>query len=194
MKRSLQSIFDESARVKQRFAEHNLDVLEQVIRAVAETIENGGKVLFFGNGGSAADAQHLAAEFVNRYLIDRPPLPAVALTTDSSVVTAIANDFSFDEVFAKQIRALGKPGDCAVGISTSGRSLNVIKGLAVAAELGLRTIGLGGPSDSPMREACDHYLAVEGAPTPRIQETHLVIGHAVVEVVDRLLFGGGKPG
>jgi D-sedoheptulose 7-phosphate isomerase len=190
VKSSLQSIFDESVRVKQRFLEQNLDVLARAIRAVAETIETGNKVLFFGNGGSAADAQHLAAEFVNRYLIERPPLPAVALTTDSSVVTAIANDFSFDEVFAKQIRALGKRGDCAVGISTSGRSRNVIEGLTVAAELGLRTIGLGGPSDGPMRETCEFYLAVEGAPTPRIQETHVVIGHAMVEMMDHLLFGG----
>lgn len=162
MKNRLQRIFDESVRVKQQFWGHHLDSLEQVIRVLVETIQGGNKILFFGNGGSAADAQHLAAEFVNRYRIDRPPLPAIALTTDSSILTAVANDFSFEEVFAKQIRALGKPGDAAVGISTSGRSRNVIKGLASAAEMGLRTIGLGGPFDAPMREVCEYYLVVEG--------------------------------
>jgi D-sedoheptulose 7-phosphate isomerase len=190
LKERIREIVEESVRLKVKFLKENLDVLEETIRALAGVIEQGNKILFFGNGGSAADAQHLAAEFVNRYIIDRPPLAAMALTTDSSILTAISNDFDFEDVFAKQIRALGKAGDAAVGISTSGTSKNVIRGLSVAQEQGLVTIGIGGPSHSPMRRLCTYYLSVDGAPTPRIQETHLLMGHAMVEVLDELLFGG----
>jgi D-sedoheptulose 7-phosphate isomerase len=186
-------IFEESARVRDSFLRTNAEILEQVIHALAHTVEQGNKIMFFGNGGSAADAQHLAAEFVNRYMIERPPLPAMALTTDSSVLTAIANDFSYEEIFAKQIRALGKAGDAAVGLSTSGNSQNVIRGLETAGRMGLTAVGIGGPAHAPMREACRYYLSVQGASTPRIQETHLLVGHTIVELVDRILFGrGGK--
>jgi D-sedoheptulose 7-phosphate isomerase len=178
--------------VRDSFLKTNLEVLEQVIYALAHIVEQGNKIMFFGNGGSAADAQHLAAEFVNRYMIDRPPLPAMALTTDSSVLTAIANDFSYEEVFSKQISALGKPGDAAVGISTSGNSPNVIRGLETARTMGLTTVGIGGPSQAPMRGACRYYLSIHGAPTPRIQETHLLVGHTLVELIDRSLFGRGS--
>lgn len=184
----LTSIFRDSIRLMERFLQENTGALEDVVRVVADVLRRGNKLLLFGNGGSAADAQHLAAEFVNRYLIDRPPLAAAALTTDTSVLTAIANDFSFEDVFAKQIRALGRQGDAAIGISTSGKSANVVRGLKAAKELGLVTIGLGGPPDSPIQEHSDYYLAVTGASTPRIQEVHHVVGHALVEMVDRLLF------
>lgn len=192
MKTGIIEIFEESARVRDHFLKTNLETLEHAIQALAVTVEQGKKIMFFGNGGSAADAQHLTAEFVNRYMIDRPPLPALALTTDTSVLTAIANDFSFEDVFSKQIRALGQPGDAAVGISTSGTSPNVIRGLATALDMGLTTVGIGGPFEAPMRETCRYYLAVQDAPTPRIQETHLIIGHTMVELIDRILFGRGS--
>jgi len=185
-------IFTAGIRLKEKFVKENLDVMEEAIRTLASVLGRGNKILLFGNGGSAADAQHIAAEFVNRYLVDRPPLPAVALTTDSSVLTAIANDFSYDEIFEKQIKALGKNGDAAVGISTSGRSRNVVRGLEVARSLGMITVGLGGPSECPLKSQCHHYLAVEGDSTPRIQEVHILIGHTLVEGVDELLFGSGR--
>jgi D-sedoheptulose 7-phosphate isomerase len=192
LKERIREIVEQSIRLKEKFLKENLLILEEVIRALAKVIEQGNKILFFGNGGSAADSQHLAAEFVNRYLIDRPPLAALALTTDTSVLTAISNDFHYEDVFAKQIRALGKTGDAAVGISTSGGSENVIRGLSVAQEQGLVTIGIGGPSHSPMRRICTYYLCVDGAPTPRIQETHLLVGHVIVELLDELLFGSKR--
>jgi len=185
-------IFDQSARIKEKFLAEQALVLEDVVRAVAEVLGRGNKIFLFGNGGSAADAQHIAAEFVNRYLINRPPLPALALTTDTSILTAVANDFSYEEIFERQIRALGKKGDAALGISTSGRSGNVIKALEAARELGLVVIGVGGPADSPMKLICHHYICVEGGPTPRIQEVHLVIAHTLVEMVERMLFQPGS--
>jgi D-sedoheptulose 7-phosphate isomerase len=189
LKKQLQEIFRASIELQQDFVLRNLDVLEEAIETIAKVLSSGNKLLFFGNGGSAADAQHLAAEFVNRYLIDRPPLPAIALTTDSSVLTAISNDFGYELAFEKQIQALGQPGDAAIGISTSGTSANVIKGLAKAREMGLVTIGIGGNKGTPMQEVCDHYLGIEGGSTPRIQEVHHLLGHAMVEMVDRKLFG-----
>ncbi len=196
LKRNLRNrvleIFEESLRLKENFLKANVEVLEESIRTLASVLGHGNKILLFGNGGSAADAQHIAAEFVNRYMMDRPPLPAIALTTDSSVLTAISNDFDYDEIFEKQIKALGKKGDAAVGISTSGGSANVLRGLKVAGQLGLIPIGIGGPADSPMKEVCRYYLSVEGAATPRIQEVHITIGHTIVEIVDQILFGTGK--
>jgi D-sedoheptulose 7-phosphate isomerase len=186
----IQKIFKEGIELRQSFLERNLDVLQDTILDIAETIRAGKKVLFFGNGGSAADAQHFAAEFVNRYLFDRPPLAAIALTTDTSILTAIANDFSYDEIFEKQVKALGVEGDAAVGISTSGTSRNVLRGLETAQNKGLLTIGIGGPANSPMKSVCRHYLSVEGSSTPRVQEVHLVIGHVIVELVDQTLFQG----
>jgi D-sedoheptulose 7-phosphate isomerase len=185
-------IFKESIRLKESFLKANMEVLEEAIRTLASVLGQGNKILLFGNGGSAADAQHIAAEFVNRYIMDRPPLPAIALTTDSSVLTAISNDFGYEEIFEKQIKALGNKGDAAVGISTSGSSPNVLRGLKVAGQRGLIPIGIGGPTESPMKEVCRYYVPVEGAATPRIQEVHITIGHAIVEVVDQILFGTGK--
>ena len=192
MRERLQEIFRASIELQQDFARQNLAELEQAIETIARVLTSGNKLLFFGNGGSAADAQHLAAEFVNRYLIDRPPLPAIALTTDSSVVTAISNDFGYDLTFEKQVEALGSAGDAAIGISTSGTSVNVVKGLAKAREMGMITIGLGGKTGTPMEEVCDHYLGVPGTSTPRIQEVHHLLGHALVEMVDERLFGSNK--
>lgn len=193
LKESLHEIFRASSQVRDSFLAANSDTLEKIIRSLAAAMAMGNKLLTFGNGGSAADAQHIAAEFVNRYMIDRPPLPALALTTDTSILTAIGNDFHFQDIFEKQIKALGKKGDVAFGISTSGRSANVLRGLKASQSLGLITVGLGGPSDSPMRDYCNYYLSVEGGSTPRIQETHLVVAHCIVEMVDRVLFEPSKP-
>lgn len=192
MKDRIESIFEESIRIKRQFLEDQLETLEKSVKALAACLKNGGKLLIFGNGGSAADSQHLAAEFVNRYLTERPPLSAIALTTDTSILTAIGNDYEFSEIFEKQVKALGKRGDIALGISTSGSSLNVIKGLEMARSMGLATIGLGGPPGGSMKETCDYYLAIYGSVTPRIQETQLVVEHILVELVDVELFGVGN--
>ncbi len=150
---------------------------------------DAGKVLIFGNGGSAADAQHLAAEFVNRFLIDRPPLAAVALTTDTSVITSIGNDFSFDDIFAKQVIALGKEGDVALGISTSGNSTNVVLGIEAAVRQGMKTAVLTGEGGGRLADMADIVLAVPSRKTPVIQEVHLWIEHLICQLVDEILFG-----
>lgn len=182
----------ESADLKRRIA----DELVADIRAAAEMLtramQAGGTVALCGNGGSAADAQHLAAEFVNRFLINRRPLPALALTTDSSVLTAIGNDFSFDQVFVKQVQALGRPEDLALGISTSGTSANVVKGMQAAREIGMRTAALTGGTVRPggdLAALCDLVLNVPADSTPHIQETHLWIEHVLCEIVEKQLFG-----
>ncbi len=189
MQDRITNIFEESIAVKRRFLKDQTENVEKSVRALATSIKNGGKALIFGNGGSAADSQHLAAEFVNRYLFERAPLAAIALTTDSSILTAIGNDYDFVEIFEKQIKSLGKTGDVALGISTSGSSRNVIRGLEAARSMGLTTIGLGGPPESPMKGICDIYIAVYGSVTPRIQETQLVVEHILVELLDEELFG-----
>src|ERR687892_1862422 len=144
MKDAITKAFDESIRVKQAFLRDNLETLITAIETVGECFRRGNKLMIFGNGGSAADAQHIAAEFVNRFRIERPPLPAIALTTDSSALTSIANDYDYDEIFAKQVRALGKPGDVALAISTSDNAANVLRAVDVCRELKIVTIGLTG--------------------------------------------------
>jgi len=156
----------------------------RVALLIADSIRDGGKVLFFGNGGSAADAQHLAAELVGRYLKDRRALPAIALTGNSSIVTCIGNDYGFDDIFKRQIEALCEPGDVAFGVSTSGNSRNVIAGLEAARAIGARAIGLTGASGGRMLEACDECLLFPSDDTPRIQEGHTLIGHILCEIVE----------
>ncbi len=166
--------------------------LAQVVRAaelISRSLAAGGKLLVFGNGGSAADAQHLAAELVNRYQLERPALPAVALTTDTSILTSIANDYHYDQVFVRQLKALGRAGDVALGISTSGRSANVLEALAAARERGLGTVGLTGREGGEMASWCDILITVPSSDTPRIQEVHAVVVHLLCELVDRGLFG-----
>jgi D-sedoheptulose 7-phosphate isomerase len=180
--------FKESSEVKTRFLKENLSGLLNLIQGVSRVFEAGNKLFFFGNGGSAADAQHLAAEFVNRYIIDRPPLPAIALTTDASILTSISNDVSFDEIFAKQIRALGRAGDMAIGISTTGNSPNVVKAFDVAKEMGLKTVALTGNDGGKLAKIADISLIVTSTSTPRIQETHILIGHILCEMVEHQLF------
>ena len=171
------------------FAKDGLEPVVQAAESMAQALTSGRKVLAFGNGGSAADAQHLVAELVNRYQMERPPLPAVALNTDTSTLTSIANDYHFDEVFVRQIKALGVEGDIALGISTSGRSPNVLHGLAAARARGLVTIGLSGAGAGEMAPLCDILITVPSDETPRVQETHAVVVHLLCEMVDVKLFG-----
>jgi len=188
MENIIQKRFKESAEVKNRFLKENLSRLLDVIKLISHCFEAGNKLFFFGNGGSAADAQHLAAEFVNRYIMDRPPLPAIALTTDTSILTSVSNDFSFSEVFAKQLKALGKEGDVAVGISASGTSPNIVKAFEVAKEMGMKTIALTGNDGGSLVKIAEVSLIVPSASTPRIQEVHILIGHILCELVEHYLF------
>jgi D-sedoheptulose 7-phosphate isomerase len=189
MKELITRAFDESVRVKQAFLRDNLDVLTQAIDAVVAAFKTGNKLLIFGNGGSAADAQHIAAEFTNRFLIEREPLPALALTTDTSALTAIANDYDYTQVFSKQVQALGKAGDIALGISTSGNSANVLAAFEVCRQIKIKTIGLTGGSGGKMVGGVDYLLRVsEGKNSARIQETHILVGHVICEIVDQKLF------
>jgi len=181
-------IFKESIRVKEAFVNENLSKLVNVVEAVTSALKAGSKILIFGNGGSAADAQHIAAEFVNRFVIERPPLPAIALTTDTSVITSIGNDYDFSEIFSKQIRAIGQPGDIAWGISTSGNSANVLKGLEVAKKMGLVTIAFTGKDGGDIAKIADLSINVSSSVTARIQEVHITAGHAICELVDIKLF------
>ena len=170
----------------------NLDKIQTGAEKIAEALKHGNKVIFFGNGGSAAEAQHFAAEFVNRMVMERRPLPALALTADSSVLTSIGNDRGFDEIFALQIKALAQKGDVLFGISTSGSSPNVIKALEAAKELGCFRIGLAGAPDAKIGEVCELCFWVDSRHTPRVQEVHLLIGHILCELVDLILFGEQK--
>ena len=188
MKDRIVQAFQESADLKMRFIRQNAGTLAQAIKVIVAAFKAGNKVLLFGNGGSAADAQHIAAEFVNRFLIERPPLPAIALTTDTSILTSISNDYGYADCFAKQVKALGKEGDVAVGISTSGAAANVIKAMKVAREMGLKTVGLAGGDGGQLAKLADIALIVEAQSVPRIQEVHITIGHVLCDMVDRMLF------
>ena len=190
MQADIHRMFRDSAAVKLRFAEEYAPRIEAVARRMAETLRMGGKILFFGNGGSAADAQHLAAEFVNRFLRDRGALAAVSLTTDTSALTSIGNDLGFDQIFSRQVEALGRPGDLVVAISTSGNSPNVLRGVEAARRLGCGTVGLTGGSGGLLANAVDEAFIVPSAETPRIQETHITLGHALCALVDELLTPG----
>lgn len=181
-------IFKESSNLKEAFVGENLDGIVNVVEVITAALKAGNKILIFGNGGSAADAQHLAAEFVNRFIIERPPLPAIALSTDTSIITSIGNDYDFSEIFSKQIRAIGQAGDVAWGISTSGSSRNVIKAFEVAKKMGMVTIGVTGRDGGDIAKMVDYSLNVSSHSTPRIQEVHITLGHAICEMVDFKLF------
>ncbi|MEX2447937.1 MAG: SIS domain-containing protein [Solirubrobacterales bacterium] len=161
--------------------------IAKVAELTADAYRSGGKLLIFGNGGSAADAAHVAAEFVGRYLIDRPPLPAVALAANLSSVTAIGNDYGYDKVFSRQVQALGRPGDVAIGLTTSGRSVNVAAGLQAAAEIGLPTVAMTGADPGPVGAAAEHRIAIPSADTPRVQEGHMLAAHTICEWVEARL-------
>jgi D-sedoheptulose 7-phosphate isomerase len=160
----------------------------KVAGILIEALNQGNKVLLFGNGGSAGDAQHIAAELVGRFAFDRPPLPALALSVNTSCVTAIGNDYGFEVVFARQVEALGRPGDVAIGISTSGNSPNVFRAVSVAKKMGLYTVAFTGCTGGELKEAVDYCICVPSNETPRIQECHILVGHIISELVERTIF------
>jgi D-sedoheptulose 7-phosphate isomerase len=184
-------MFEESLRVKRAFVDDAAEQVASAARLVGDALGAGGKVLLFGNGGSAADAQHIAAEMVGRFERDRRALPAIALTTDTSALTAIANDYGYDDVFARQVRALGHAGDVAIAISTSGTSPSVLHAVDAAAALDMKTIGLSGGTGGELAKHVHVSLCVsESANTARIQEAHITIGHVICALLDRR-FGDG---
>jgi D-sedoheptulose 7-phosphate isomerase len=176
--------FEEHLKTAQTTMELIGDSLEIAAKFCIDSLNHGGKILIFGNGGSAADAQHIAAELVGRYKVERKGLAAIALTTDTSTLTAIGNDYGYDRVFDRQVEALANKGDVAIGISTGGSSANVINALKLANELGCKTIGFSGRGGGEMNELCDVNLVVPADDTPRIQEMHIVIGHTICHLID----------
>lgn len=188
---AVQSILDHAdkgASLRRSFFAAQAGHIAAIALRMAVTLARGNKLLLCGNGGSAADCQHIAGEFVNRFLIDRPPLPAIALTTDSSVITAVGNDFSFELVFAKQVQALGRAGDMLLAISTSGNSANVLAALRAAREQGITCLGLTGNGGGKMAPLCDLIISVEADSTPLIQEIHLAVEHVLCGLTDYYLF------
>ncbi|MDA8174257.1 MAG: D-sedoheptulose 7-phosphate isomerase [Nitrospiraceae bacterium] len=188
MKEKILGIFEESNSVKEKFARENHALIEDVSRAIAEAFSHGRRVFLFGNGGSANDASHIAGEFVNRFKLERPPLPAIAINTDFGVMTAISNDYDFAEVFAKQLKALAEEGDIAVAITTSGGSANVIKGLEAAKKKKMRTVVLTGAKGAKFAARAEFGFVVPSADTPRVQETHITLGHVICQLVEEILF------
>lgn len=191
MKERIERIARESIETKRAFFELHSEGVACAAELIIDSVKAGGKVLIFGNGGSAADAQHIAAELVNRLNYDRPAIPALALTTDTSILTSVGNDSSFDELFERQVRALGRAGDVALAISTSGNSPNVLLAAAAAREMGMRVIGLAGRTGGRLAPIVDVALVVEADSTQRIQETHITIGHILCEIVEESLYPSG---
>jgi len=163
------------------------DIAEEIIRV----FKNGNKTLIAGNGGSAADAQHMAGEFVSKFYFDRHGLPAIALSTDTSIITAIGNDYGFERLFARQVQAIGVKGDIFIGISTSGNSSNILKALEECKQLGITTVGLTGQNGGKMPNLCEYCIKVPSIETPRIQEAHILIEHIICALVEGAIFGGG---
>ncbi len=192
MKDAIIKAFEDSAQIKITFARENADKIIEVVQLIAQAFRDGKKVILFGNGGSAMDASHIAAEFVNRFLMERPPLPAIALNTDAAVLTSISNDYDFSQVYSKQLAALGHEGDVVIGISTSGNSPNVLKGLETAKKNGMRTVVLTGGTGGKMASMAEYVFIVPTRATPRIQETHITLGHTICQMVDEELFGARR--
>jgi len=176
--------FNEHLKTSRATMESIGDSLEIAAKMCIESLQSGGKILIFGNGGSAADAQHIAAELVGRYKVERKGLPAIALTTDTSALTSIGNDYGYDRVFDRQVEALAREGDVVIGISTGGSSRNVINGLLTAKDLGCKLIGCSGRDGGEMNTLCNVNLVVPAEDTPRIQEMHIVIGHTICHLID----------
>jgi D-sedoheptulose 7-phosphate isomerase len=186
---TIRRVVTDSLALKSAFFRNNEDLIAEVAREICAALSRGNKVLLFGNGGSAADAQHIAAEFVGRFILERQPYPAIALTTDTSILTAIGNDYGFEKVFSRQLQALGHKGDIAVAISTSGNSPNVLKAVDAASEAGLITIGLTGGDGGRLGTMVCYHLNVPHALSARIQEVHIMIGHIICELAETNLKG-----
>lgn len=194
MQQKIKTHIKASLDLKQKMLESEeiLSAVEEAAKAIIYAFRNKKKLMIAGNGGSAADAQHLAAEFVNRFCFDRPALPAIALTTDTSVLTAVSNDSSFDKVFARQIEAIGNPGDIFMAISTSGTSHNLTEALNACRRMEIKTIGLTGIYGGQMKDLCSICIKMPSGETPRIQEGHILIGHIICSLVEEELFGSYK--
>jgi len=186
MQEIIRNRFDESMAVVARTADKLSTKIEEAVNMIVASYHTGGGLCAFGNGGSAADAQHIVAELVGRFLLDRKPLRAQALTTDTSILTSVANDYDFNTIFSRQVEAFGRPGDIAFGITTSGNSPNVLAGLQMARKIGMKTIALTGPGGGKCAELADILLdaGADGDPTPRVQEAHMVIYHTICELVE----------
>lgn len=184
---------EKSYKIKQQILEDSelTALIKEVSVKAVEVYKNGKKTLIAGNGGSAADAQHIAGEFVSKFYFDRPGLASIALTTDTSILTAIGNDYGYEKLFSRQIQANGESGDMFIGISTSGNSANVVKALEECKEKGIVTVGLTGETGGKMAEMCDYCIKVPSRETPRVQEAHILVGHIICAVVEEAIFGKG---
>jgi D-sedoheptulose 7-phosphate isomerase len=182
-----------SIDVKQKLLDSQelMDLIQEVALKCVDVYKTGNKTLIAGNGGSAADAQHIAGEFVSRFYFDRPGLASIALTTDTSIITAIGNDYGYEKLFSRQVQANGVKGDMFIGISTSGNSANVIEALKECKEKGIITVGLTGEKGGKMAEMCDYCIKIPSNETPRVQESHILIGHIICAVVEEAIFGKG---
>jgi D-sedoheptulose 7-phosphate isomerase len=188
MKQKIRKAFSESIKVKEQFIEENSETIEEVARLIASTFNEGGKLVLFGNGGSSTDASHIAAEFVGRYKRERPGLPAISLNTDTAILTALANDYEYSEVFSRQLKALANEGDVVIAISTSGGSPNVLKAVDVARKKKLKTIAFTGSKGEKFASKANYAFVVPSQNTPRIQETHITLGHVLCQMVEEILF------
>lgn len=188
MKDIVKDILNESLKVKEDFINNNITEIVLIAEKIVQAFTNDRKLMLCGNGGSAADAQHIAAEFINRFELERPPLPAIALTTDSSIITSIGNDYSFNDIFSKQVKAIGVEGDILMAISTSGNSPNILSAVKAARDLGIYIAGLAGNQGGKLKGLVDSCLIVNSTSTARIQESHILAGHIICKLVDHILF------
>lgn len=188
MRQKILKAFEESISVQKKFIKENIDTVIEVSNFIADSFNDGSKLILFGNGGSSADAAHIAAEFVGRFRMERPALPAIALNTNMAIITAIANDYGFSDIFARQLKAHAQDGDVVIGISTSGNSVNVINAIEVAKKKMLKTVVFTGAEGGKLASVADHVFAVPSVNTPRIQETHIILGHVLCQMVEEILF------
>lgn len=188
MRNKILKSFKDSISVKQQFVDENIETIMEVSRLIADTLNNGSKLLLFGNGGSACDASHIAAEFINRFQRERPAFPAIALNTDMAVLTSIANDYDYSTIFERQLKALAQEGDVVIAISTSGNSPNVIKAVETAIKKRLKVVALTGAKGDRLASISDYVFAVPSNETPRVQETHITLGHVLCQMVEEILF------
>jgi D-sedoheptulose 7-phosphate isomerase len=189
-KNLISEYIQKSIQTKNMLLETRIDIIDEIAKVIVKALKNGKKILWFGNGGSAADAQHLACELVSKFYLERNALASIALTTNTSELTAIANDNDFTRVFARQVEALANPGDVVIGITTSGNSPNVIEGMKEAKRKGAITIGFTGESGGNLKECVDYIFTVPSKETPHIQEAHIMVGHVICYLVEKEIFGG----
>jgi D-sedoheptulose 7-phosphate isomerase len=188
MEKKIIKAFAESAAVKEKFVKSHLSLIAEISAMIAEAFNEGNKLFLFGNGGSACDASHITAEFVNRFKKDRPGLPAISLNTDMAVLTSIANDYDYSDIFARQLKTLSVPGDIAIAISTSGSSKNILKAVEVGRKKGVKTIAFTGTKGVKFAAKCDYAFVVPSEDTPRVQEVHITLGHVICQIVEDILF------